>query len=79
VGPYNAFHHGQATEVSIRISTSTQVRAISIIDNGNGPMAGVPSLGSSLFNASAGANWSLERGPHGVGSQLELQIKSKNG
>ena len=73
-GLSNAFHHGHATAVAIQISTTDRMHAISMTDNGIGPRVGVPGLGYSLFDSSAGTNWLLRRGPDGIGSQLTLQI-----
>jgi signal transduction histidine kinase len=70
----NALRHGHATEATIiLIATGTGI-SLSVIDNGLGPRDGLPGLGSSLFNSIAGSNWSLVRGPDGIGTQLNLQI-----
>lgn len=73
-GLANALHHGHASEVAINIATTQGMHAISLVDNGIGPRAGDPGLGSSLFNSIAGSNWSLSRGPAGIGAKLNLQI-----
>lgn len=70
----NALRHGMATEVSIILVSTSAGISLSVIDNGIGPRKGDPGLGSSLFNSIAGSNWSLTRGPDGVGAQLNLQI-----
>lgn len=70
----NALRHGLATEAQIIIETNDVGIALTVIDNGLGPRDGDPGLGSSLFNSIAGSNWSLTRGPEGVGAQLNLQI-----
>jgi signal transduction histidine kinase len=70
----NSLRHGLATEATIiLIATGTGI-SLSVIDNGLGPRDGLPGLGSSLFNSIAGSNWSLVRGPDGIGTQLNLQI-----
>jgi hypothetical protein len=70
----NSLRHGLATEATIiLIGTGTGI-SLSVIDNGLGPRDGLPGLGSSLFNSIAGSNWSLVRGPDGIGTQLNLQI-----
>jgi signal transduction histidine kinase len=70
----NSLRHGLATETTIiLIATETGI-SLTVIDNGLGPREGSPGLGSSLFNSIAGSNWSLTRGPDGVGAQLNLQI-----
>lgn len=73
-GLSNAVHHGYADEVAITVSTTKDMHAISLIDNGIGPTSGLPGLGSSLFTSCAGSSWSLSRGPEGIGSELTLQI-----
>lgn len=70
----NALRHGLATEASIVVKSTNDVISLTVIDNGIGPRAGDPGLGSSLFNSIAGSNWSLSRGPEGIGAKLNLQI-----
>jgi len=70
----NALRHGLATEAKIILKSSTLGTSLIVIDNGIGPRAGDPGLGSALFNSIAGSNWELTRGPDGVGAQLILQI-----
>lgn len=70
----NSLRHGLATEVTIILIVTESGASLTVIDNGLGPREGSPGLGSSLFNSIAGSNWSLTRGPDGVGSQLNLQI-----
>lgn len=70
----NALRHGLATEATIFLNSSATEISLTVIDNGIGPRAGDPGLGSSLFNSIAGSKWSLSRGPEGVGAALNLQI-----
>jgi two-component sensor histidine kinase len=70
----NALRHGHATEATILLIPTHSGISLTVIDNGIGPRDGSPGLGSSLFNSIAGSNWSLTRGPDGVGAQLNLQI-----
>jgi signal transduction histidine kinase len=70
----NSLRHGLATEATIILITTETGMSLTVIDNGLGPREGSPGLGSSLFNSIAGSNWSLTRGPDGVGAQLNLQI-----
>ena len=70
----NSLRHGLATEASIILVATETGTSLTVIDNGLGPREGSPGLGSSLFNSIAGSNWSLTRGPDGVGAQLNLQI-----
>jgi signal transduction histidine kinase len=70
----NSLRHGLATEATIILITTETGMSLTVIDNGLGPREGSPGLGSSLFNSIAGSNWSLTRGPDGVGAQLNLQV-----
>ena len=70
----NALRHGLATEATIVLNSTPSGISLAVIDNGIGPRAGDPGLGSSLFNSIAGSNWSLSRGPEGIGAKLNLQI-----
>jgi anti-sigma regulatory factor (Ser/Thr protein kinase) len=70
----NALRHGLATEATILLNSTPSEISLDVIDNGVGPRAGDPGLGSSLFNSIAGSNWSLSRGPEGIGAKLNLQI-----
>jgi signal transduction histidine kinase len=70
----NSLRHGLATEATIILVATETGASLTVIDNGLGPREGSPGLGSSLFNSIAGSNWSLTRGPDGVGAQFNLQI-----
>jgi signal transduction histidine kinase len=70
----NSLRHGLATEATIILIATGAGFSLSVSDNGLGPRDGLPGLGSSLFNSIAGSNWSLVRGPDGIGTQLNLQI-----
>lgn len=70
----NALRHGLATGATIFLNSKATEISLMVVDNGIGPRPGDPGLGSSLFNSIAGSNWSLTRGPVGVGAQLNLQI-----
>lgn len=70
----NSLRHGLATEAEIILFATETGISLTVIDNGIGPREGSPGLGSSLFNSIAGSNWSLTRGPDGIGAQLNLQI-----
>jgi signal transduction histidine kinase len=74
----NALRHGLATEISLDIEFMHSKLNLLLIDNGLGPRGGIPGLGSSLFTSIAGSDWSLSRGPDGVGSQLKLGLTSSN-
>ena len=70
----NSLRHGLATEAAIVLTATGTEISLSVMDNGLGPREGLPGLGSSLFNSIAGSKWSLDRGPDGIGAQLNLQI-----
>lgn len=70
----NSLHHGMASESTILLITTKTEISLTVTDNGMGPRAGSPGLGSLLFNSIAGSNWSLDRGPEGIGAQFCLQI-----
>ena len=70
----NALRHGLATEATIDLKSDPTEITLTVTDNGIGPRAGNPGLGSSLFNSIAGSNWSLSRGTEGIGAQLNLTI-----
>jgi signal transduction histidine kinase len=74
----NALRHGLATEISLDLEFMHSKLNLLLIDNGLGPRGGIPGLGSSLFTSIAGSDWSLSRGPDGVGSQLKLGLTSSN-
>jgi hypothetical protein len=46
---------------------------IIIKDDGAGPMQGIPSLGSALFDSIA-TSWSLSSGPDGIGAELKFYL-----
>lgn len=73
-GLANAFRHGGASNVELRIKKQGDLLQIQIIDDGNGPTGGKGGLGTEWFNAIAGSSWSLKRNPKGKGSTLELNI-----
>lgn len=73
-GVANAVRHGLASEVVIEVRILDNQVDVTITDNGLGPRQGEPGLGSSLFTSFAGNRWSLNRGPQGIGSQVDLSI-----
>ena len=73
-GVANAVRHGLASEVVIEVRILDNQVDVTITDNGLGPRQGEPGLGSSLFTSFAGNRWSLNRGPQGIGSQVDLLI-----
>jgi len=73
----NAIRHGRATAVAIRVaSTGTPgVMALTIDDDGIGPVMREPGLGSALFTAMSGGDWQLEPRDEG-GSRVTLRLRT---
>ena len=69
----NAFRHGSAQKVSIKISYKAKYLEIEVVDDGVGPTKGKGGLGAEWFDALAGKNWSLNPNPKG-GSILYLLV-----
>lgn len=69
----NAFHHGTATRVVIRVEARETTLVITVQDNGTGPSSGPAGLGSRLF-AKFDARWFLEGDGNGQGAVLSLEI-----
>jgi len=71
----NAYRHGQATECAVTATLDEHKNLhLNCLDNGVGPRAGRTGLGSALFDATAGSQWSLQLGPAGVGSLLSITV-----
>jgi len=79
-GISNAVRHGFAKNLKINIqrsdSDNRQIE-VTVEDDGLGPRSGKPGLGTELFNATSGVNWSLTSGKYG-GSVLlaHLTVRS---
>lgn len=73
----NAFRHGSASNVLIKISAKSTFLEIEVADDGSGPGKGRNGLGSEWFDALAGNNWSLSPNAKG-GATLHLLIPIKN-
>lgn len=71
-GLVNAFRHGLATSAEVRISLTNAALKLEVWDNGLGPKAGPPGLGSRLLDSSA-QRWSLIANDSG-GSTLSIQF-----
>lgn len=62
----NAFRHGSATEVAIKVQLVDEGWLVEIYDNGSGAPGSVEvGLGSSLFDAVSGGEWSRSPGSNG--------------
>lgn len=77
-GVSNSVRHGFAknVEVSLEKLAGEEFGGIQITlrDDGLGPRAGKPGLGTELFAAVSGGDWSVSQLPNG-GSQLNLKIR----
>lgn len=72
-GISNAIRHGRARKVEVRIDVlANREIDVHILDDGNGPQNGTPSLGSALLNQASKGNWSLYATEKG--SDLHLVI-----
>jgi hypothetical protein len=71
----NAHRHGRATEITVTATFDAHKNLhLACLDNGFGPRAGRIGLGSALYDATAGSQWSLQLGPTGVGSLLSITV-----
>jgi hypothetical protein len=71
----NAHRHGRATEITVTATLDAHKNLhLTCLDNGVGPRAGRIGLGSALYDATAGSQWSLQLGPTGVGSLLSITV-----
>jgi signal transduction histidine kinase len=75
----NAVRHGLAKNLKITLEkheSDTGQIDIVVEDDGLGPRSGKAGLGTELFNATSGVNWSLTAGKMG-GSVLRVQITTQ--
>ena len=79
-GVSNAVRHGFAKNLKISIqlseSDNSQIE-VTVEDDGLGPRSGKPGLGTELFNATSGTNWSLISGKFG-GSVLRARLTTRS-
>jgi signal transduction histidine kinase len=68
----NAVRHGFANHIAVKVSLEPE-RSLSVIDNGFGPIAGAPSIGSKILD-SRSKSWKLSAVPGG-GSKLLVLLK----
>jgi signal transduction histidine kinase len=61
----NAVVHGAASRVVIRIASCDGTLELLVTDDGSGPGAGPPGLGSALFDDTTAQRWELVAGPTG--------------
>jgi len=72
----NAVRHGLAKNISISVEPGDPAGSYLVVtaqDDGLGPRSGKSGLGTELFRAAAGVNWSLVAGESG-GSVLEVRL-----
>lgn len=72
-GVVNAYRHGSATRVSIEVRATPEGALIRVCDDGTGPVAGAPGLGSRFLSAVACQPWTLTASSSG-GCCLEVVI-----
>jgi signal transduction histidine kinase len=73
----NAVIHGCATRATVSISHVHDGWRIEVADNGVGPAAGAPGLGSSVLDELTGGDWSLDAGPAG-GAVLRAHVRDRS-
>jgi len=74
-GIANAVRHGKATAMSITVECEADGRVrVLICDNGSGPAAGSPGLGSAFLTQVSRGDWSLTRTEGG--SRLEVCVSA---
>jgi nitrate/nitrite-specific signal transduction histidine kinase len=72
----NAVRHGLARNIRISVEPGDPTGShlvVTVQDDGLGPRSGKSGLGTELFRAAAGVNWSLVAGESG-GSVLEVRL-----
>lgn len=69
----NAFHHGTADRVMIRVEAGESTLVVTVKDDGRGPTRGLAGLGSRLF-AKFDAQWSLKGLEGGQGAVLKVEV-----
>jgi signal transduction histidine kinase len=72
----NAHKHGIAARVRVAVTEQGGVLRITVIDDGRGPAAGVPGLGSAWLDFIAPGAWSLRPRPGEPGAILEVALPS---
>jgi anti-sigma regulatory factor (Ser/Thr protein kinase) len=75
----NAVRHGLAKNLTITLEKLESIAdhiEIVVEDDGLGPRSGKAGLGTELFNATSGVEWSLTAGKTG-GSVLRVRIKTQ--
>lgn len=70
----NSQRHGLASKVDIEFISRPGEILLTVQDDGLGPRVGKAGLGTELFTAVAGKNWSLSQSPEG-GSQLTVRLR----
>lgn len=78
-GVSNAIRHGLAKSIQVSLLEGSDpegsVMLLSIRDDGLGPRAGKPGLGTELYKAISKDRWSIDSSPNG-GSVLQVRIPS---
>ena len=69
----NAIQHGGATTIQVAVTASSKDVSITVDDDGSGPRAGEPGLGTALFDRTA-VTWSLKALPWGSRLSVRLPV-----
>jgi hypothetical protein len=62
----NALIHGHATAAAITVCVQEAAVEVTVRDNGIGPQAGAPGLGTTLLASATGGTWELVEHAHGA-------------
>lgn len=73
-GLTNAFRHGGASSVEVKIAVGAGEVSVALQDNGKGVSESGRGLGSAVIAAATGGRWSLERAPIG-GTVLLARVR----
>ena len=68
----NARKHGAARRVHVAVAPAPGAVVVTITDDGAGPAAGVPGMGSAWLDFLVPGGWSLGAGPNGTGTRLTV-------
>lgn len=70
----NAHKHGNARRVQIDVRSAASAVEMRVSDDGPGPVAGVPGMGSAWLDFVAPGAWALRPGDDGSGTVLEVRL-----
>ena len=71
----NAYRHGRASNVDVEVEVGSDSKiSVTVTDNGQGLLAGIPGLGSEKFERISAGKWALLNNLGRPGVTLSLQI-----